>query len=133
MAQEISVHDNHLVAYTVLAKEHKIVLQTEYRDREPPEFTDVVFDEVLAYHFENDLFGTIIFDVKEVDLTELLKENTTLFDNGWRYGWPRGWEKQKEDITDFVIRMDMRAYEISASYGMTGWVLARKMNKIKKG
>ena len=82
MPQNISVHDNHLVAYTVLAKEKKIVLQTEFRDREPHEFTDVVFEEVLAYDFENDLFGAIIFDVEEVDLSAMLKERAAMFEDG---------------------------------------------------
>lgn len=129
---EISVHDNHLVAYTVLANERKIILQTEYRDREPHEFTDIVFEEVLAYHFENDLFGTIIFDVTEVDLCSLLKECAAMFENGWRYGWPRGWEKEKEKIEVFAQRLQMRAFEVSSSYGMNGWVLACRMFKIKK-
>jgi len=48
MPPEISVHDNHLIAYTVLAKEKKIILQTEFRDREPHELTEVVFEDVLA-------------------------------------------------------------------------------------
>jgi len=132
MPPEISVHDNHLVAYTVLAKEKKIILQTEFRDREPHEFTDVVFEEVLAYDFENDLFGAIIFDVEEVDLSALLKEKASMFEDGWRWGWPRGWEKEKEEIEVFVRRLEMRAFELSSSYGMSGWILARRMSKIKK-
>ena len=132
MPSEISVHDNHLVAYTVLGKEKKIILQTEFRDREPHEVTDVVFEEVLAYDFENDLFGAIIFDVEEVDLAALLKEKATMFENGWRCGWPRGWEKEKEEIEVFSRRLEMRAFELSSSYGMNGWVLARRMSKIKK-
>jgi len=132
MPPEISVHDNHLVAYSVLAPEKKIVLQTEFRDREPHEFTDIVFEDVLAYHFENDLFGTIIFDVAEVDLAALLKEHATMFEYGWRYGWPRGWESQKEEIGAFVRRLEMRAFELSSSYGMSGWVIAKRMAKIKK-
>ena len=98
MQPELSVHDNRLTAYSVLAAEKKIVLRTEFRDREPYEFTDIVFEDVLAYHFENDLFGTIIFDVEEVDLSALLKKYAAMFEAGWRYGWPRGWEKNKEAI-----------------------------------
>ncbi|MEY3480346.1 MAG: hypothetical protein RIQ71_1121 [Verrucomicrobiota bacterium] len=133
MPPEISVHDNSVVAYEVLAKEKKIVLHTECLDRESHEFTDIVFEEVLAYDFENDLFGTIIFDVKEVDLSVLLKEKAAMFEGGWRYGWPRGWEKDKEDIEVFVRRLEMRAFELSSSYGMSGWVLARRMSKVQQG
>ena len=130
MPPEISVHDNSVVAYEVLAKEKKIVLHTECDSHE---LTDIVFEEVLAYDFENDLFGTIIFDVKEVDLSVLLKEKAAMFEGGWRYGWPRGWERDKEDIEVFVRRLKMRAFELSSSYGMSGWVLARRMSKLQKG
>ena len=130
MPPEISIHDNHLVAYTVLAKEKRIIIQTEFRDREPHESTDVIFDDVVAYHFENDLFGTIIFDIEEVDLAALLKEHAAMFEEGWRYGWPRGWQKEKEEIEAFARRLEMRAFELSSSYGMSGWVIARCMSKI---
>lgn len=130
MPPEISVHDNSVVAYEVLAKEKKIVLHTEC---ESHKFTDIVFEEVLAYDFENDLFGTIIFDVKEVDLSALLKKKAAMFEDGWRYGWPCGWEKDKDDIEVFVRRLEMRAFELSSSYGMRGWVLARRMSKVQKG
>jgi hypothetical protein len=132
MPTEPSVHDNRIIAYFVLAKEKRIILETEFCDRKPHEFTDVIFEGVLAYDFENDLFGTIIFDVKEVDLSILLKEHAAMFEAGWRYGWPRGWDKGKEEIEVFVRRQNMRAFELSASYGMTGWVIAERMVKMQK-
>jgi len=132
MPSDLSVHDNHLVAYTVHAKEKKIVFHTEFHERKPHEFTDVIFDDVLAYHFENDLFGTIIFDIKEVDLTVLLKDHAMMFEAGWRYGWPRGWQKEKEDIATYVKRLDLRAFEVASSYGMSGWVIAKHMEKSRK-
>lgn len=132
MPPDISVHDNHLIAYTVFATERKIVLQTEFRDSQPHELTDIVFEEVLAYNFEGDLFSCIIFDVEEVDLARLLEEHAAKFEAGWRYGWPRGWEKEKEGIEAYVRRLEMRAFEVSSSYGMGGWVLAQNMSKIKK-
>jgi len=132
MNPEISVHDNRLIAYHVLAKECRIVLETEFRDRAPHEYTDVVFEDVLAYHFENDLFGTIIFDIEEVDLNALLKEHAQMFELGWRQGWPRGWDSRKEDIESFTQRLEVRAFDLSSSYGMSGWVIAKRMIKIKK-
>lgn len=86
MSSDISVHDNLLVAYSVLANEKRIVFRTEFRDRKPHEFTDVVFDEVLAYDFKNDLFGTIIFDINEVELEGLLKKQSAMFEDSWRHG-----------------------------------------------
>jgi hypothetical protein len=140
MQKEPSVHDNRIIAYSVHAAEQKIVIQTEYSHEKPHQFThqkaheltDIVFEEVLAYHFENDLFGAIVFDVREVDPGALLRENADMFEEGYRWGWPRGWEKDKEGIEEYVRRLNMRAFELDASYGMRGWVLAKQMTKIAK-
>jgi hypothetical protein len=130
MSDNISVHDNVLVSYSVRAEEKRIVLHTEFRDREPHEFTDVIFEDVLAYDFQNDLFGTIIFDIREVDLSKLIEERSELFEDGWRYGWPRGWDPRKESMLDYARRLNARAFELSASYGMHGWILAGGMTKL---
>jgi hypothetical protein len=72
-----SIHDNLIYAYSVLCSRRRIVLHTEFRQGggasgPAAEHTDVVFDGVLAHHFE-------------------------------------------------------KAFEISSSYGLSGWVLAETM------
>ena len=63
MSEQFSIHDNELLSYTVNCADSKITLRTAYREREPYEFTDVIFSGVVAYHFESDNFNTIIFDI----------------------------------------------------------------------
>src|SRR5579862_1211633 len=101
---DISVHDNRLTSYTVDSKERRIILHTEFADKEPHEHTDDLFEDVLAYHFQNDLFGTIIFDVIEIPFSDILENFAEMFEEGWQYGWPRGWEKNKENIDVYVAR-----------------------------
>jgi hypothetical protein len=43
-------------------------LHTVFRDREPHEFTDIIFHDVMAHHFEHVLPGNILFDVEEADV-----------------------------------------------------------------
>ena len=63
----LSVHDNLLVSYEVHCEQRIITLRTEFRvEGTPTEFTDVVFEGVQGYHFENDAFGNIIFDVSNM-------------------------------------------------------------------
>ena len=124
-----SVHDNHLVAYTVFSEERKIVIQTVYLHKVPSEFTDVIFEDVLAYRFEHDLFGNIIFDVCEMDLAVLTDTHAAEFEAGWWHGWPWGWEKNKESVLSYFQRLEVKAFELSSSYGMTGWVVAKQMTK----
>ena len=127
-----SVHDNTLIAYAVHGKNRTITLQTEYPHTDPAELTDVIFEDVLAYHFQHDLMGNIIFDIEEVDLASCLHDNQALFEAGQQWGWPLGWEPQKESMECYARRMGLRAFELSASYGMTGWVLAKTMTKVRK-
>jgi len=126
-----SVHDNHLIAYTVLQNEKRIVMQTTSPYRKPHQFVDVIFEDVLAYYFEHDVFGCILFDVCEIDTATLLKEEAARFEDG-RWMWPRGWEREKESLETYVGRIGVVAFEVSSSYGMSGWVLAKSMSKIRK-
>jgi hypothetical protein len=58
-----SIHDNHVLGYSVDAKRRSIVLHTEFRFGSAPfERTDVKFEGVLGYHFQDSL-GGILFDV----------------------------------------------------------------------
>jgi hypothetical protein len=88
MRPEPSVHDNFVYAYTVDCEGPRLTLHTAYRDREPHEFTDVVFRDVVTHHFEHVLPGNILMDVEEVDVTALIRENGRLLADPWRWGWP---------------------------------------------
>jgi hypothetical protein len=69
----LSIHDNLLVSYEVHCEQRTITLRTEYRvENKPTEFTNVVFEGVQGYHFENDAFGNIIFDVTDVPAEQFL-------------------------------------------------------------
>ena len=66
---EPSVHDNFVYAYSVDCEGRRLVLHTAFRDRPPQEFTDVVFRDVVAHHFEHVLPGNILFDVPHAQPT----------------------------------------------------------------
>ncbi len=127
-----SVHDRHIIAYTVHGRDRTITLRTEHPYTDPSQIIDVLFEGVLAYYFEHDLMGNIIFDIEEVDLPQLVRTQNTLFEAGWKWGWPVGWEHQKESMEAYAMRLEMKAFELTSSYGMTGWVLGRSMTKILK-
>jgi hypothetical protein len=73
----VSIHDNHLVSYEVQCETRTITLRTEYRDREPTEYTNVVFGGVKGHHFQNDTFGNIISMCQTSPSSSFL-ENTAL-------------------------------------------------------
>jgi hypothetical protein len=127
---EISIHDNDLLGYEVRGPEHEIVLKTEYRDGPLSEKTDVVFNQVLAYNFINDSFGTILYGVAEMDINNFVEENWDLFEAGRKWGWPGAWVSTKENTKTYLAQNSIRAYSIGSSIGMSGWVLAKTVKHI---
>ena len=127
---KISVHDNRILSYCVLADRRELHIQTLYEDNEPTERTDVIFTDVVAYHFEHDDFGTIIFDIEEIDLRDLIGENKEMFEEGRRYGWPGHWNTSNEAAMIYLVANNIKAFAVSSSCGMHGWVLAASMQMI---
>ncbi|MBC7529620.1 MAG: hypothetical protein H7308_18995 [Chthonomonadaceae bacterium] len=119
-----------MISYCVLSETREIRLQTIYEDHEPYEYTNVIFSGVIAYHFQQDSFGTIIFDIEETDVAQLYAENRERFESGRNYGWPGGWNKSEETILDYLVSSGIKGFALSSSCGMDGWVMAQTMSKI---
>ena len=128
---EPSVHDNVIYAYSVSCEERVLILHTAFRDREPQELTDIVFHDVVAHHFEHVLEGNILFDVEDMEVAALVRDNTNVFADSWRYGWPA--IEYRGDLDTLVRALQgagIHAYAISSSYGLSGWVLARNCQRL---
>ena len=121
-----SVHDNNVYAYSVLCEERRIVLHTEsYPYGNPRQHTDVHFTGVLAHYFADELQGNILSDVTEVDPEWVTAEWAGVFAERKNYGWPDGIEYREPDELPALLRQrNFRAYRVSSSYGLQGWVLA---------
>lgn len=112
----LSVHDNQLLGYMVDGPARRITLRTVYDfpDREP-EYTNVVFEGVFAYHFAGDTLNTILFDIEETTLEAVWDGFEAVFTKYKNYGWPpisytdRG-AADVESTPD-----DLRAIETAAS------------------
>jgi len=122
-----SIHDNRIVRYEVDAEKRRIVLHTVF-EGEPREYTIVVFEGVMAYHFEGDNFGNILFDVVETDVQGILAANRDLFEDGQRFAWPGPWNVSAEAASQHLKSQAAKAWEISSSYGLSGWVIGEACN-----
>jgi hypothetical protein len=118
-----SIHDNRVIGYTVDHEQRMLILRTEFEGRE---HTDVVFDGVLAYFLENDNFSNVLFSIAEVPLTQLLHEQRELFENGTRFAWPGPWNTSSQAASDYLGKHSGRAFVISSSFGLCGWVIAKE-------
>jgi hypothetical protein len=124
--QNVSVHDNSLISYEVLCREREIHLHTAFLDREPHQYTDVIFQSVAAYHFVGDNFNTIISNIDEVDVERIYSEYEELFVESMDFVWPMLYES-KEELLGKMKDENVRGFIIHSSYGMAGWVWAESM------
>lgn len=134
---ELSVHDAILYGYSVVSGEYEenaytITLYTVYMDRPPIRYIDVVFTDVVAHYFENELANSIIFGVEEEDLASIYENNRGLFERLINYGWPPYNYTTADELIATLKAEHMKAFGISASYGLHGWVWAKQMTKIKR-
>lgn len=121
-----SLHDSRLSSYEVDAKNRQITLRTEFETTGTTEKTDVIFYSVAAYHFENDSFATILYDIEETDPLELVEQNAQLFSARHKTsGWPGPWAETLEKAKDYVRNEKLRAFDLLTTTGMSGWVLAK--------
>jgi hypothetical protein len=128
-----SIHDNYIVGYEVDCERQVIRLRTEFRDvpvGEAFEKTDLVFQDVEAYHFIGDNFATIIFDVAEIAAEELLRDEVELFRSGREFCWPGPWNTSDVEALAHFRSRGVHAYVLHSSYGMGGWILAQSMTMI---
>lgn len=125
-----SVHDSLLTGYTIDGRARTIVMHTEPHQGGGDAFVDVRFDGVGAYRFENDLLQNIVFDIAEASPDEAASIMRDIDANGGRNGFPRDWDTGAETVAQYLKRLELRLFVLSASYGMTGWIAAKSVQRI---
>ena len=121
----MSVHDHHLLSYKVSSEERAIWLQTAYPEASGPEFSEVVFSGVAAYHFVGDNLQTIFLSIVEKSPEAIFKEDVSLFDKGRPFCWPGAWNQSTDAVLNYIKESRFRGFQINSAYGMGGWVWAK--------
>lgn len=124
-----SVHDNHLYGYEFDARTSTLVLRTRFPHTTPEEFTDVWFYGVWTHHIESVLGHDILFDIENSDVANELERFGDLFTRLECHGWPK-LEKLDDRLSDIVERHKLRIWHIASSYGISGFVVAYRIEKI---
>ena len=124
-----SVHDNEIISYSVNLKAGEIAMKTlRKEDKLTVEYL-LIFNGVLAHYFENEINGSIIFDVEESDINTFLKDNKRLLTVRKAQCWPIYYDNL-EELINKLRKRKYSYYIISSSYGLSGWVLAKNFNII---
>lgn len=126
-----SVHDYVIYKYEVLSNENRIVFHTTYKDFSKSDNATIEFEGVIGHFFEHSLAGNIIFDITASDdLATFYKDYEKDLLDYFKYGLPL----EADTLNSFVKEMEkkrLKAFEISSSYGLSGWVIAKNCKVIK--
>jgi len=110
-----------------------VVLHTVYPPSDPPEYTDIVFSGVVAYHIEQQTFrnsgvsANIIFDVKESEAKLILSQYADLLAASKNYGWPTLEYANLDELVMHLTSNGTKCFEIHSSCGLFGFVFAARM------
>jgi hypothetical protein len=129
----LSVHDNFVYAYFVDCEGQRLILHTMFRDREPYEYTDVIFRGLIAHYFEHVLPGNILNAVEEVESATIVDQYATVFAESWRWAWP--FFEYRGDVVSLKERLReqaIRGFLVMSSYGLDGWVLAESCERVPR-
>ena len=87
------------------------------------------FSGVQGYHFENDAFGNIIFGLESVPLEWFLTEYGAEISELRRMtGSPGSWAKNLASAPEYLRDEGIKAFILSSSLGLSGWVLAKEIS-----
>jgi hypothetical protein len=125
-----SWHDYHLVGYSVAESGRKIAFEVTwpYETETDVRRANVVFSNVEGYFFEHDLGGNILYSISEESVHALLTQNASRFQDESKWGWPLFWRDGVEKTLELLVEKNVKCFEISSSYGLSGWVLATNMD-----
>ena|SRR5688572_13917193 len=124
-----SIHDSLLTGYVVNGSAQLITLHTEPHQGGGEAFIDVIFERVVAYHFEGDCLQNIVFGIEQVSVDQIVGDGSEFAERHRQYGWPRDWNEPRESFAQFLVRVGAKVFELHCSYGMAGWVAASSMRK----
>jgi hypothetical protein len=129
----VSVHDNMVYALAVDYEGRRVVLHTIYPYASPPEFTDIVFEGVVASHIEQQAFrgngvaANILFDVVESAAALTVGRYAELFAETKNYAWPLAEYDGLDDLTARLTTSGAKCFEVHSSCGLYGFVFAASM------
>jgi len=112
-----SFHDYHLTGYSVDGQ-----APPDAEIPRPPQI--LVFLGVQDYFLEHDMGINIVYGIEEVSLEEHVRSNADSFALSSKWGWPRFWLESADATTSQLRSKDMKCFELSSSYGLSGWVVA---------
>ena len=123
------VHDNVILSFNVDYEAETLTLLTEYHTEKLHEKTTIVFSDYLTHIFEHQQKNTIILDIEEESSEYFVESNKSFLEQSVNYGYPIAYQTKNPmgELGHYLIDRDYKTFLLSSSYGMGGWIVAKKM------
>jgi len=118
------IHDSKILNYQVNFEYLILEINVE---NEQNEQIKIIFEDFFVFHFEDQLSKSILLDIVEEDVDMFCRENKVLLEKGKNYYWPIDYDNFKE-VDNHLKNNNYRYFKIQSSYGLNGWVLAKKLS-----
>lgn len=120
-----NVHDNKILSYNVDFINQKLTIETEYDYKK--EHTSILFEELLAHHFEDITKDNIIFSVVMISLDWFFEYYKDFLENSFKYGFPTPIAGSINELGEFLTSNKYNVFEIDSSVGLHGIVIAKNI------
>jgi hypothetical protein len=125
------IHDAEVVAYSFDARSAELVLSLAPGHGSAAGEFQLIFRGVEAHQFPYPLLPSIVSDLVETSAPTLIAREWANLAEGWRQcGWPGPWAASAEAAIAFCASSGLKAYDLEQSFGMSGWILARSVDRI---
>ena len=127
-----SLHDHFLSSYEVNCETRQIKLHARPDPGDSAKSEQwsrtIVFDGVEGYQFENDAFGNIIFSLEVVSIEQVFAGcGDRIMESYRQAGAPGPWAADLASAARSLMAEGVQAFVLSSSYGLSGWVLAKRV------
>lgn len=122
----MNLHDYKILSYTVNLEKSSILLLVCGENKNVDTIQQVVFSDVLCHNFQVELQGSVISDLLEHNISTFIKNNINLLKINQQYCWPIFY-KNINELEKFLTVNNYIYFEITSSYGLNGWILAKNI------
>jgi len=116
------LHDNEIISYEVNFRNRSMIIRTSYYDSK---IADIYFEGVLAHSFKNEMPYSTILEFKECDINFFTEDYKNLLEDEISLDWTMDY-RTIEELKEKLLEDKYRYYTITPSYGLRGWILAKK-------
>jgi hypothetical protein len=122
------LHDWEIVSVSSEPPEQRLTLAIQFPKRNGgADRAELVFEHVIGHFLEGELRQNVSSEVRELPVGAVLSAYAFLFRRERSSGWPLT-SSDDADLSHKLAERGARAFEISSSVGLAGFVLARTVD-----